>query len=161
MRVLTVLFVTATILYVLKFAGSEQGWVQRQDRGDGVTPERVIHWKEVSGYHSDWIWPLRFVPRSWTAIHGAPPHKSLGTTPLEDVEFNGAMFRYPPPIPPPGCWHLTTWPPYIGISTRSGWHLRIGFRYDDIDGYYSWPSFTLKKFRTGFCAPVKRESLRQ
>ena len=78
-------------------------------------------------------------------MSGEPPQETLGSTSLTDIEANGKHFLYPQPIPPPGQWHFTIWPTYFGMSTRSGWHFRIGFRYDDVDGYYNWPSLTVKK----------------
>src|SRR5215471_6690100 len=112
---------------------------------DPFQSKQLIHMRQGSGAHSDWIWPLRYVPRRWTIVCGNPPQKTLGTTPLRTAQFHGLQFRYPQPIPPPGYWHFTTWPIYFGISTRSGWHFRIGVRYDDIDGYYTWPSLTIKR----------------
>jgi hypothetical protein len=112
---------------------------------DPFQSTRRIHLRQGSRMHSDWIWPLRYVPRRWTIVCGDPPQKTLGTTPLRTVQFHGLPFRYPQPIPPPGHWHFTTWPIYFGMSTRSGWHFRIGVRYDDIDGYYTWPSLTIKR----------------
>jgi hypothetical protein len=110
--------------------------------------KRPVRVRQASGTHSDWIWPLRAVPRRWTVLCGTPPYKTLGTTPLRTAQFHGLQFRYPQPIPPPGHWHFTTWPIYFGLSTRSGWHFRIAVRYDDIDGYYTWPSLTIKRLKS-------------
>ena len=107
---------------------------------------RKIHPRSASGLHTDWIWPFRYIPRRWTAMPGDPPRETLGSTPLTSAESQGRRFRYPQPIPPRGRWHFTIWPTYFGMSTHSGWHFRIGFRYDDVDGYYNWPSLTIKKF---------------
>jgi hypothetical protein len=112
---------------------------------DPLQSKRLIHVRQGSRAHSDWIWPLRYVPRRWTIVCGNPPEKTLGTTPLRAAQFHGLQFRYPQPIPPRGYWHFTAWPIYFGMSTRSGWHFRIGVRYDDIDGYYTWPSLTIKR----------------
>jgi hypothetical protein len=55
---------------------------------------------------------------------------------------------------PAGNWHFTTWPTYFGISTRSGWHFRLGVRYADIDGYYTWPSPMIKQLNPDNSSPV-------
>src|SRR5215471_3472334 len=102
------------------------------DNSDETVSLRRIQKHKVSGRHSDWLWPLRSVPRRWTVMSGNPPRRTLGTTPLVRAEFNGEQFRYPPPIPPPGRWHFTIWPLYFGMTTHAGWHFRIGVRYDDI-----------------------------
>jgi hypothetical protein len=115
------------------------------DECDPFQSKRPMQVRQVPRTHSDWIWPLQYVPRRWTIVCGNPPQKTFGTTPLRRMQFHGAQFAYPQPIPPPGHWHFTTWPIYFGMSTRSGWHFRIGVRYDDIDGYYTWPSLTIKR----------------
>jgi hypothetical protein len=116
-----------------------------EPQGDGECGIRKIHRRRASGRHGDWIWPLRYIPRRWTAVSGDPPRETLGSTPLTLAESEGKRFHYPQPIPPRGRWHFTLWPTYFGVSTRSGWHFRIGIRYDDVDGYYNWPSLTIKK----------------
>jgi hypothetical protein len=124
-------------------------WTRSQTNTcDPFQMKRPVRIGQGSGTHSDWIWPFRYVPRRWTILCGNPPQKALGTTPLRTAQFHGLQVRYPQPIPPPGHWHFTTWPIYFGMSTRSGWHFRIGVRYDDIDGYYTWPSFTLKRLKS-------------
>jgi len=62
-------------------------------------------------------------PRSWSAFFGDPLRELLGNVrPLQ-------------PIPQQGHWELT-WPLYFAVTSSDGWHFRIGFRWDDVDGYY-------------------------
>src|SRR5574341_1308529 len=96
--------------------------------------------------HTDWIWPFSYIPRAWTSFcHGrfsVPPIRRLGNTPL--TGWRDTTFLYPKPIPPPGHWHLAS-PLYFAFTTKRGLHFRIGARFDDVDGYYTIPSLTLKK----------------
>jgi len=44
------------------------------------------------------------------------------------------------------------WPlflPYLAFTTKSGTHFRIGCRWDDVDHYYTFPSFALAKLPPG------------
>jgi hypothetical protein len=121
--------------YLAESQADPHCWIRK------IVPHRA------SGPHGDWIWPLRYIPRRWTTMSGEPPRETFGSTPLTTAESRGRLFRYPQPIPPRGRWHFTIWPTYFGMSTHSGWHFRIGFRYDDVDGYYNWPSLTIKKLQ--------------
>ncbi len=87
-----------------------------------------------SGRHTDWIWPFSYIPRTWTSFLGKPPRKLLGTSPEAK------------PIPDSG-WELL-WPLYFAARSKGGWYIRIGIRWDDVDQYYTWPSFTIKHFKT-------------
>ena len=58
------------------------------------------------------------------------------------------------PLPEKGTWHISAaqvrrgWPiflPYFAVTARAGYHLRIGARWDDVDGYYTFPTFAMKK----------------
>lgn len=49
----------------------------------------------------------------------------------------------PKPIPQPGEWHVaavkTVGPfflPYVAYTTSTGWHMRLGMRWDDVDHFY-------------------------
>jgi hypothetical protein len=62
----------------------------------------------------------------------------------------------PQPIPRPGNWQLSMvqihagYPfflPYFALTTGSGWHFRIGCRWDDSDHYYTFPSIALKRLK--------------
>ena len=88
---------------------------------------------------------LRWIPRgatSWCFVE--PPIILLGN-------YGIAL---PKPIPEKGRWQVSVvqmcrgWPvflPYAAVTTRRGYHVRIGARWDDVDGYYTFPSFALKK----------------
>ena len=75
--------------------------------------------------HDDWPWPFRYVPRSWTAFCGKDPGYK--------------------PIPEPGKAVRHLWPPYFAVTTKGRWHFRIGARWDDVDHYFQFPTFTIKK----------------
>ncbi len=88
-----------------------------------------------SGNHSDWMFPFCYIPRRWTAWESTRfPIRLLGNTPIGP--------KGPKPIPERGYWHVS-WPPYFAFQTRSGWHGRIGVRFDNIDDYYQFPSFKI------------------
>lgn len=68
--------------------------------------------------HTDLPWPFKYLPRAINAFLGAPP-------------------KNPKPIPDPGTHIIRFWPwPYFALQTKSGWLIRFGFRWDDIDHYY-------------------------
>jgi hypothetical protein len=101
--------------------------------------------------HADFPKLLRWIPRSWTAWLGDPPRKLAGNAPNiicphYRVEYPGGCDElYPKPIPDPGHWWFGL-PLYFAIETQTGWHFRIGFRYDDVDSYYAL-TFTIKRYR--------------
>lgn len=67
--------------------------------------------------HSDWLWPLKYIPRWFNAFQGA-------ATPQK-------------PVPDPGTGYIRLWPwPEVARQTKGGWFFRLGFRWDDIDKYY-------------------------
>jgi hypothetical protein len=84
--------------------------------------------------HTDWSKLLRWVPRSWSAFLGNPPHKLAGNAPTTK------------PIPDPGCWWFGL-PLYFAFQTKSGIHARLGFRWDDVDKYYNVTIQPFKRFR--------------
>lgn len=87
-----------------------------------------------TGRHTDWIFPFSLIPRSWTAWESdTPPRKLCG---------NAKTVK---PIPDSGEW-LLSWPLYFAFQTKGGIHGRIGIRWDDVDHYYQFPSFTLKRY---------------
>lgn len=95
-----------------------------------------------AGRHTDWIWPLSYIPRNWTAFNSdVPPVKIAGTERLEDHLD----------IPERGKWVLAgvmnlRIPVYFALTTNSGWHFRVGLlRYDFVDEYYQIATFTIKK----------------
>lgn len=117
--------------------------------------------------HDDWTWPLSKIPRALNAwITDAPYRKIAGTERVEDNLD----------IPEPGKWVLAwpggalgaiylavlallvwsvglwsllvlPWMSYFAFTTRKGRHGRIGTRKDYVDGYYTTPAVTLKKFQ--------------
>lgn len=49
----------------------------------------------------------------------------------------------PAPIGEPGSW-VVAWPPFVGFTLPGGRHFHAGFRWDDVDGYYSLSAMTRK-----------------
>jgi hypothetical protein len=85
--------------------------------------------------HTDWPWLLSWVPRSWNAwISTVGPKRLLGNIKPDDTID----------IPDAGRW-VVAWPPYLAATTRRNLHLRIGWRYDYIDHYYTAPAATIKR----------------
>jgi hypothetical protein len=104
--------------------------------------------------HTDWPFLLRRVPRSVSAWLGPVPKKLVGNAPLDRcvmgcLEISDACdadgATYPKPIPDPGFWWLG-YPFFFTVQTKSRIHFHIGFRWDDVDEYYSL-SATLKHYR--------------
>lgn len=85
--------------------------------------------------HKDWPKPLQWVPRTVTTWVGPPPPIIEGNT-VDDH-----------PIPDNGKWFCTRG--YFAITTVDGWHVRFGFRYDDVDRYITFPSATVKRVNQG------------
>jgi hypothetical protein len=85
--------------------------------------------------HSDWPKPFRWVPRRWTTWVGPAPS-------LADVIAGEVTLMKP--IPQNGEWYVLRG--YMASTTREGIHNRLGWRYDDIDNYFEFPSFTVKTF---------------
>ena len=110
--------------------------------------------------HTDWIWPLKWVPRWWTARCGwfwpAPPVLLLGRSGwnldhyVRDKMFQHHDFDYygkimhKLPIPAPGHWLLTAvlWAhflplPMFAYKFKNGHYFSLGIaRWDDVDNYY-------------------------
>lgn len=113
-----------------------------------------------TGKHTDWMWPFSMIPRGLTSYEAeSVPKKIAGNAKTEHLReldewgneslvLSGplAMKPYPKPIPVKGEWWIG-WPPYIAITTKGGWHIRLGIRFDDVDLYYAWPSVTIKKVK--------------
>ena len=100
--------------------------------------------------HIDWPWPFRWVPRRWTTFVGMPPRMLWGNAPKiphpwADGRGGGWETWIPKPIPDPGQWWIGT-PPYLAFQTSGGWYFRIGFRYDDVDQYFTL-AFTIKHYK--------------
>lgn len=77
--------------------------------------------------HEDWPKPLQWVPRTATAYFGP-------RAPILDGNTTN-----PKPIPAHGEWFITRG--YVACTSENGLYVRCGFRYDDVDGYYEFPSF--------------------
>ena len=91
--------------------------------------------------HNDWIFPFCYIPRSWTSFKLFQPPK---------VIIGYKVLDWNKDAPNPCQRHSWSWyisiPLYFTVTFgNSGFYMRIGCRYDDIDKYYTVPSFALKK----------------
>ena len=86
--------------------------------------------------HTDWPWPFSYVPRAWNASCGDGP-----------VWFEGPEYQ-PKPIPEPGfkSGHdfdkTGEYKPYRATTYSNGFHVRRGYRWDDVDYYYNYVVFS-------------------
>lgn len=107
--------------------------------------------------HNDFPWPLKWVPRGWTAFKWGKPRLVSGyVNPWHHAEQDDLVQAFgdgphPKPITSPGTWQLSRFPGgpwwawYFAFTTRGGTHFRIGARWDDVDGYVEWPSVAVKR----------------
>lgn len=111
--------------------------------------------------HDDWPWPFSKIYRWQTAYFGGPPSMLDGNA--EELKFYyrrvddfvwrpcwpdepGAVeWWHPKPIPDRGQWWRGS-PDFYAQTYDNGVYYRSGYRWDDIDGYYNKPSFTIKVF---------------
>jgi hypothetical protein len=132
----------------------KQFTVAEQDRlnflavliGKAFGPDGIRHFSELSAEeqaallkrvpvlmtkHTDWPAGLNHIPRRMTTWVGPRARILAGNT--DDSK----------PIPTRGYWFITRG--YLAWTTEEGIHIRFGFRYDDVDQYYDFPSFTIKR----------------
>lgn len=112
-------------------------------------PKQLQHKK-----HSDFLLG-KFIPRSWTSHCFQEPPKQIFSNQSETAPaLNGQLG--PLPLPSRGKWQFSLihvkkhWPfylPYFAVTTKKGWHMRLGCRWDEVDHYYTFPSFALKKLK--------------
>lgn len=86
--------------------------------------------------HDDFPAPFRWIPRRWTTWVGPAP------TVLDvlDGNANGSNLK---PVPAKGEWYILRG--YMASTTEEGVHNRLGWRYDDVDDYWTL-SATVKVF---------------
>ena len=104
--------------------------------------------------HGDYPHGLRWVPRSstsWCMVQ--PPTLALGN---QTNYFLRKGSSGPEAIPAHGSWQISFvrvreklpfFLPYLAVTTQGGWHMRLGCRWDQKDGYYTFPSGTIKKIK--------------
>lgn len=86
--------------------------------------------------HTDWPWPLSYIPRAWNAYCGLGPIW---------VEAPGYQSK---PIPDPGFKSAHDFDkngeerPYSAQTYANGFHVRHGYRWDDVDHYYNYVIFS-------------------
>lgn len=111
-----------------------------------TTLQHKLHWDYPHG--------LRWVSRSktsWCMVQ--PPTLVLGNQTNYHAQKG---LSGPEAIPARGSWQLSfvqvreKFPfflPYFAMTTSGGWHWRVGCRWDQSDGYYTFPSGTIKRVR--------------
>lgn len=94
-----------------------------------------------AGRHNDWPWPFSLIPRKATAVESdTPPTAVAHSKDLDKVDD----------IPNAGNWVLlkSKYGLSFAVTGPGGWHFRIGtFRYDYVDKYYTFPTFTVKRLK--------------
>jgi hypothetical protein len=94
------------------------------------------------GNHTDWVWPMSLIPRSWNARVSEVEPRAL----LKSKGYVGNL-----DIPHPTHWNLSKgpwwWSYYFALTTKGAWHFRFGCRYDFVDFYYVYPAFTIKRIK--------------
>jgi hypothetical protein len=135
--------------------------------GAKYMPEWAVHFSDLSPEdqqdmleripilgekHFDW-WLLGGVDRRATAWSvDKPPVKKRGTAPEALwTSDDGSTHSYCKPIPPPGTWfeNYGRTPDVVGYwaeTDNDGNINRKGARFDDVDGYMTWPSFRAGSF---------------
>jgi len=91
--------------------------------------------------HDDWTWPFSLISRNWTSYKLFQPPVVIVGRRVKDWVKGGPnpCQRYA------WSWYIS-WPLYFTITFgKSGWYMRIGCRWDDVDSYYTIPSFVIKK----------------
>lgn len=102
-----------------------------------------------NGKHTDYPWPLKWVPRRWTSFCWPVPKKLAGNQILTIYKAkDGSVFAAPKPIPRPGEWQFSR-PFYVAFTTKSRWSFRLGARWDDVDFYTTFPAFKIWRISNG------------
>lgn len=111
--------------------------------------------------HTDWPWLLKWVPRTWTSFNWGVPVLKFGSQALVRVDAKSGVTG-PSPIGEPDSTQVSYYPNapiwakllllnwYFALTTLRGVHYRFGARWDDVDGYVTWPSLARKDGVTGF-----------
>lgn len=111
--------------------------------------KRCLPPKLKNAKHWDYPKGLKWIPRSWTSycFGRKAPRLIAGNQKSQRVseDFKKGFQRGPAPIGEAGSFQIS-WPPYLAFTTKGGRHFHIGARWDDVDGYYSFPSIMVKRF---------------
>ena len=104
--------------------------------------------------HNDYPRYVRWVPRRATSWCMVEPPLLIAGSQSNARQANGELG--PSPLPPPGEWQFSVvtvrkgWPfvlPYIAVTTKTSFHARIGVRWNPDEGYYTFPSVTVKQLK--------------
>ncbi len=109
--------------------------------------------------HNDWLWPFSLVPRSWTAFKWGAPLlvKGRNILPRDLVFVEAQACISPKPVTSPGSWQLSRFPAGPWWAWYFAWsgkrqmdkkflHVRVGARWDNVDGYVQFPSLAARRF---------------
>lgn len=118
-----------------------EGWLVRFGKAFG--PANLRHFSELSldekqalldrvpvlsQPHKDWPKPFQWVPRTLTVWIGPAPT-------MDDVIDGSISTGELKPIPADGDWYVMRG--YMASTTIDGVHDRFGFRFDDVDEYWT------------------------
>lgn len=102
--------------------------------------------------HEDYTWPLCYIPRSWTSFKLNQPSKLLFGKHVYDwtsrkfKKDSNESIAGPDPCQKYPWAFAFSFPFHFTITFgKTGYYMRIGFRYDTIDEYYTFPAFVIKK----------------
>ena len=108
--------------------------------------------------HWDYPWPFSKMPRAWTAFDWGVPVQVAGNQ--KEVRVDTMEMKIgPAPIGERGSWQLSRFPGalwplrwiplYFAFTLKSGWHFRVGARFDDTDSYVQFPTLALRRYGGG------------
>jgi len=98
--------------------------------------------------HNDWIFPLCYIPRAWTAFKlGGFPILIKGYNINYWGNFEGHSFPHPIQNKLKGKWcsFQLCLPLFISITVYNGYYFYCGFRYDGVDNYFQFPAIDISK----------------
>jgi len=113
--------------------------------------------------HEDWTFPFKYIPRAWTSFKLSQPPKLLFGRKVLDwtsrkYTSTGVSLAGPDPTQKSKWAFAFSWPFHFTISFGStGYYMRVGFRWDTIDEYYTFPAFVIKDIDGGL---IEKEEMR-
>ena len=106
--------------------------------------------------HEDWIFPLSYVPRAWTSFTLTQPPRLIAGRKVYDYTSrkyknkSNEILKGPDPCQKSSWAWAFTLPFHFCISFgKTGYYMRIGFRWDTVDEYYTFPGFVISHIDGG------------
>lgn len=104
-----------------------------------------------------WDYPpgLRWIPRRWTSFCWGAPELVMGNQDERRV-CQKTGDAGPAPIGERGSWQISRFPDaprpwrwiplYLAFTLKNGRHVRLGARWDDVDGYVTFPTAASRRY---------------